>query len=119
MKVSALLFASVAFVSLAGFADCASAAMTAPAAQKQAMPTFYRLTPNDPAADKGCTDKHGTVSTDEDGNKICTLQRSCSTGAPQTVKLDASDPNAAQKCKDACGTVSTDIAGAKVCTRPS
>jgi hypothetical protein len=82
-------------------------------------PNFYRLTAGDTAAEKACTDKGGTVSTDQDGYKMCTLPRSCAMGgASRTFKLDAGDPSAAKKCQDACGVVSTDNTGAKVCTKP-
>lgn len=118
MRVSVVLCASVAAVALWSLAGAVHAGDPAPAASK-AMPNFYRLTQNDPAAEKACTDKGGAVSTDADGNKICTLKRACRAGgATQTTKLDAGDPAAAQKCMDACGVVSTDASGAKVCTKP-
>ena len=119
MRVSALLFASVAVFALSSFADGACAAV--PGASSQKLPDFYRLTPNDPAAEKACTDKGGAVATDEDGNKICKLARACAKpgGASQTAKLDNDDPAAAKTCKDACGVVSTDKDGALVCTKPA
>lgn len=118
MKLSALLYASVAVLALASFHDRARGAE--PGSSSQKLPNFYRLTPDDPAAEKACTDKGGAVSTDEDGTKICTLARACAKpgGAATTAKLDGNDPAAAQKCKDACGVVSTDKDGAMVCTKP-
>lgn len=118
MKISALLCTSVAVFGLSSFSDGARAAAPSPSSQK--LPDFYRLTPDDPAAEKACTVKGGAVSTDQDGNKICTLPRGCTApgGAMRTTKLDGNDPAAAQKCKDGCGVVSTDKDGAQVCTKP-
>lgn len=120
MKVSVLLCACVAVVALWPLAEGARAGAPGAPAQKQ-MPNFYRLTQDDPAAEKACTDKGGVVSTDQDGNKVCTLRRACPApgGPTQTTKLDAGDPAAAQKCTDACGAVSTDATGSKVCTKPN
>jgi hypothetical protein len=115
MKVSALLCASIAVFAMSSVAH---AAMPSEASGKSA-PSFFRLSANDPAAEKACRDKGGAVSTDEDGYKVCTMPRSCSAGGPtRTVKLDVSDPAAAKKCQAACGTVSTDNTGAQVCTKP-
>ena len=118
MKVSALVLASFAACILWPAFDDARADVTSGASPKP--PSFYRLTPNDPAAEQACKDKGGTVSTDPDGYKICTLQRACAApgGATRTTKLDAGDAAAAKKCQDACGVVSTDKDGARVCTKP-
>lgn len=118
MKFSALLIASVAVFALGSVGDGALAAM--PSAASQKAPSFYRLSPNDPAAEKACKDKGGAVTTDQDGYKICTMARACAApgGATSTTKLNAGDPAAAKKCQDACGVVSTDKDGAQVCTKP-
>lgn len=118
MKVSALLCASVAVFTVLSLGVGASAA--APSGSSQKAPAFFRLTQGDPAAEKACSDKGGTVSTDQDGYKICSLPRDCATpgGATRTAKLDTNDQAAAKKCRDACGVVSTDSDGAQVCTKP-
>jgi hypothetical protein len=117
MKVLALICALVAALVLFSLHDGARAEVTG--VQSQKGPGFYRLTANDSAAEKACKDKSGTVSTDQDGYKICTLPRACpgAGGPTRTTKLDADDPAAAKKCQDTCGIVSTDN-GAKVCTKP-
>lgn len=118
MKVSALLCASAALAVSLSF-GASHAAVPASSSPAQKGPTYYRLSAGDTAAEKACADKGGTVSTDQDGYKMCSLPRSCPVGgATRSVKLDANDPAAAKKCQDACGTVSTDSAGAKVCTKP-
>jgi hypothetical protein len=117
MKRSAILCASVAV-----FAFSLMPAGAVPPGEASAkMSNFFRLSPNDPAAEKACSDKGGTVSTDQDGYKICTMPRVCAApgGATRTDKLNTGDPAAAKKCKDACGTVSTDQSGAQVCTKPA
>lgn len=118
MKVSALLCASAALAVSLSF-GLSHAAVPAPGSASQKGPSYYRLGAGDTAAEKACVDKGGTVSTDQDGYKMCTLPRSCPAGgATRSVRLDANDPAAAKKCQDACGTVSTDNTGAKVCTKP-
>lgn len=116
MKVSALVYVSVAVFAVSSFGDAARAAV--PSAPSQKAPSSWRLSA-DPAAEKACADKGGVVSTDADGIKTCTL-RVCAAaaGATTTTKLDANDPNAAKKCQDACGVVSKDNAGEMVCTKP-
>jgi len=118
MKVSAWLWAAVAAVTLCAVGGVLHAAEPGAAAQKG--PNFYRLG-TDAAAEKACTDKGGAVSTDQDGNRICTLARACPApgGAISTAKLDTTDATAAKKCQDACGVVSTDKNGAAVCTKPA
>lgn len=113
MKVLALMCASVAALALS------SASADVPGAPSKKGPNFYRLAANDAAAEKACKDQGGTVSTNQDGYKICTLPRSCpAPGGPTvSVKLDANDASATKKCQDACGVVSTDK-GAQVCTKP-
>ena len=114
--VSVVLCASVAVLAFS-----LAPAGAVPGEPNAKMPSFFRLSPNDPAAEKACSDKGGTVSTDQDGYKICTMPRSCPApgGATRTDKLNTADPAAATKCKDACGVVSTDQSGAAVCTRPA
>jgi hypothetical protein len=117
MKRSAILCASVAV-----FAFSLVPAQAVPPGEASAkMPSFFRLSPNDPAAEKACSDKGGTVSTDQDGYKICTMPRTCaaSDGETRSDKLNAGDPAAVKKCKDACGVVSTDQSGATVCRKPA
>ena len=115
MKHSVVLCATVAV-----FAFSFMPAGAVPGEASQKMPSFFRLSPNDPAAEKACSDKGGVVSTDPDGYKICTMPRVCAApgGATNTEKLNAGDPAAAKKCKDACGVVSSDQSGAAVCTKP-
>ena len=116
MKRSVILCASVAV-----FAFSLMPAGAVPGEASAKMPSFFRLSPNDPAAEKACSDKGGTVSTDQDGYKICTVPRSCAApgDATRTEKLNTGDPAAAKKCKDACGVVSTNQSGAAVCTKPA
>ena len=118
MKVSALLCASVAVFAVGSLGGSAWGAVSSESSAKG--PSFFRLTANDPAAEKACKDKGGAVSTDQDGYKICTLSHACPApgGATRTTKLNAGDPGDAKKCKDACGVVSTDKDGAQVCTKP-
>lgn len=113
MRVLALISVSVAALALS------SAYADVPSAPNQKGPNFYRLAANDAAAEKACRDKGGSVTTDQDGYRICTLPRSCpAPGGPTvTVRLDASDAAAAKKCQDACGVVLMDK-GAQVCTKP-
>ena len=116
MRIRSLVCMSVALLAASSWAARADAPASR-AAQKA--PAFYMLSPNDPAAEKACKDKGGTVSTDPDGYKIC-KPRVCAAGGPTTAtKLDASDAAAAKKCQDACGTVSTGADGAQVCTKPA
>jgi hypothetical protein len=92
MKLNSLfattaILASVAFVSSAVAADTAAAGSTttgtaatgttstASAASTMAATNPYKLDPKDPNAAKACTDKGGKVSSDKDGNKICTLPK--------------------------------------------
>lgn len=97
----------------------AASAAPSPSASSEEAPGFYRLAP-DATAEKACTDKGGEVSTDADGNKVCSLPKSCSaqSGPTRTTPLDDNDRDAEQKCRDACGVVTTDENGAKACTRP-
>src|SRR5262245_38997496 len=93
MRATALLCASALALAAGPFAIAAFAA-PAPSAASEA-PKYYRLTQGDPAAEKACVDKGGTVKTDRDGNKMCNMGNACPVGAAtRTVKLDANDSSA-------------------------
>jgi hypothetical protein len=69
MKLSSILCASV--VALAGLALTANGAFAAAKVVSHSNTNNNRLDPNDPNAEKACTDAGGKVSADEHGQKSC------------------------------------------------
>lgn len=108
MKFSAMVCACV-LVLAAGVASGATAT------------NVYKLDPNDPYAEQACANRGGTVGTDAQGIKRCTLPAGCSATVRTlvtTTVLDPNDANASKACTDACGTLSTNETGQQFCTKP-
>jgi hypothetical protein len=78
------LLASAAF---AVSVDVASAAVRLNSSKSN----IYKLAPNDPNAEQACTDGGGTVSTDKDGNKICTKPEAADASSVKSSKSNTSD----------------------------
>ena len=69
MKLLPILCAGLlACAAFAVSVDVASAATNLNSSRSN----IYKINPNDPNAEKACTDGGGKVSTDENGQKICT-----------------------------------------------
>lgn len=70
-RIDKLIYAAIFALSASSLVvDGTFAATTA-----QGSTSTERLDPKDPDAAKKCTDGGGTVSTDKDGNKVCTLRK--------------------------------------------
>ena len=75
----------------AGLLACAAFAVSADAASaavrlNPSKSNIYKLAPNDPNAEKACTDKGGTISKAKEGATLCTM--------PEPAGLAVSDPGA-------------------------
>ncbi len=82
MKLSPTLCVSV--MALAAFALTANGAF-ASISLNSSRSNVYRIAQGDPNGEKACTDKGGKVSTDKDGNKICTLPAPAPASAPASA----------------------------------
>ena len=87
MKLSPLFCAS--FVALAALALSASGASAANLNLSKS--NINKLAPNDPNAEKACTDGGGIVSTDKDGQKICTQPEAANATTVKSSKSNSQD----------------------------
>ena len=86
MKLLPILCAGfLASAAFAVSADAASAAVKLNSSKSN----IYKINPNDPGAEKACTDKGGTISKAKEGATLCTM--------PEAAGLAVSDPGAPGK----------------------
>jgi hypothetical protein len=96
MKPSSIFYTSVAALAVSALTvDGALASINLNSSRSN----IYRLKPNDLNAPKACTDAGGTVSTDKDGNRICTMPKGKALPAGIAVSDEGAPSDKSDKAK--------------------